>query len=206
MENKRLFKKASFALGVAAAVVIAVAAALLCADAIDTFAADDLKEGNYCSFVIPPEFVPGSQKGLFINKNHPMESSSINYSYSDNGLDSRPTNRDRLEQQDGPLPTYTFEAVNLTKEIYQDALSEAYNNEYGTDVGYSVSSFDNITVDGYPGYRIMASFKAGDEETVHQTVYMLLSKYRTFTVTYQRADDDECEEFFEESAATIHVH
>jgi hypothetical protein len=34
---------------------------------------------------------------------------------------------------------------------------------------------------------------------------MLISRYRMFTVTYQRAEDDDCEEFFENSAATIHL-
>jgi hypothetical protein len=73
-------------------------------------------------------------------------------------------------------------------------------------VGFVVSSFDKITVDGYPGYRIVSSYQAADEEKVHQTVYMLLSKYRTFTISMQRAEDDDCEALFEECASSIHVH
>ncbi len=205
--NKSMIRKTGFMLGVGLAIFITVLAGFLCVDAIDTFAGDDLKEANFCSFVVPPEFVPGETKGLFINKNHPMESSSIMYSHYDNGADVVLTNREKaaLEEAGQVQPKVTDESGNLTKDIYQETISAAYNSEYGEDVGYTVKSFNRITVDGYPGYKIEGTFKATDEETVHQTVYMLLSKYRTFTITYQRAEDDDCEEFFEQSAATIHV-
>ena len=207
MKKKSMFRKTAIALGTGVAVVMAVLAALLCVDVIDTLAQDELKEASFCSFVIPPEFVPGDEKGQFINKNYPMESSSINYSYYDNGLDNLPTNRERETMPEDAVVKVTDETQNLTKEIYQETMSAAYNSAYGEDVGYSVSSFKKINVDGYPGYKIEASFSAAnDEEAVHQTVFMLLSRYRTFTITYQRADDDDCEEFFDESSGTIHVH
>ena len=205
--KKSVFKKTGFMLGVGFAIFITVMAGFLCVDAIDTFAGNELKEANFCSFVVPNEFIPGDAKGLFINKNHPMESSSIMYSHYDNGADVVLTNREKaaLKEAGQVQPQVTDESQNLTMDIYQETMSAAYNSAYGQDVGFAVSSFSRITVDGYPGYKIVGSFKATDEEVVHQTVYMLLSKYRTFTITYQRAEDDDCEEMFEESAATIQV-
>jgi hypothetical protein len=154
--------------------------------------------------MIPPFFVPGEEAGLFINESYPMESSSIKYDYYDKGRDKTLTNREKMELESAPFVIEDMSS-NLTKEIYQSTMSSAYNKDYGTDVGFEVGEFDNRTFDGYPGYRIESSFKVGEAPLIHQTVYIVLSKYRTFTITYQRADDDDCEALFEESAATIHV-
>ena len=166
---------------------------------------ESLSEAAYCSFVIPPEFVPSDEDGLFINKNYPMESSSVSYSFYDNGKKTLLTNREKQELKESGEAVTVDERTALSKEIYEETVSAAYNEEYGEDVGYKVESFKNITVDGFPGYEIVASYQAADEEVIHQRVYMILSRYRTFTITLQRAEDDDCEEIFSEIAATIHV-
>ena len=171
------------------------------------YARDNLDPATYCSFVIPPEFTPSQEKGLFINQNHPMESSSIKYDFYDNGLDVILTNREKAAiKEAGEETVIADESTSLTKEIYAETMAAAYNSQYGQDVGFTVSSFDKITVDGYPGYKIVSSYQAADEEKIHQTVYMLLSKYRTFTISMQRAEDDDCAELFEECGSSIHVH
>ena len=180
--------------------------ALLNINTAEVYAEDDLKEAGFCSFVVPPQFTPSGVKGLFINKDHPMESSTIQYSVHYNGLDVVLTNREKAVLAEHNEPKITDKSTDLTKEIYQETISAAYNSEYGENVGYSVSSFDKITVDGYPGYRIEADYQAADQERVYQTVYMILSKYRTFTVTFQRAEDDDCQDVFSECQSTIHVH
>ena len=206
MKEKSLFGKTIFVLALGIAVLAAVIAAFLSVNVINVLAEDDLNEAKWCSFAIPPEFEPGQERGLFIYKNHPMESSTIQYSVYYNGLDVVLTNREKAALADHNEPKVTHESTKLTKEIYEETISAAYNSEYGQDVGYAVSSFDNITIDGYPGYRIEASFTEADQETVYQTVYMLLSKYRTFTITFPRAEDDECQDAFSECQSTIHVH
>jgi hypothetical protein len=170
------------------------------------YARENLDEASYCSFVIPPEFVPGSEKGLFINKNHPMESSTIRYGVYDNGRDRIYTNREKKEAAFKAQAAVTDETTSLTKEIYQETIASAYNSEYGQDVGYKVEAFSKITIDGFPGYKITGTYQPEGEEVIHQTVYLVVSKYRTFTITMQRAEDDDCEEFFEECASSIHVH
>ena len=198
-----IMKKRVFGLVMAIAMTVT---AVLGINSTEVFAEDGLKEAACCSFVVPPQFVPSSQKGLFVNKDHPMESSTIQYSVYYNKLDVVLTNREKAALAEINEPKVTYKSTDLTKNIYQETISAAYNSEYGEDVGYSVSSFDKITVDGYPGYRIEASFRAADQETVYQTVYMLLSKYRTFTITFQRAEDDDCQDVFSECQSTIHVH
>lgn len=169
-------------------------------------ARENLDEASYCSFVIPPDFVPGSEKGLFVNKNYPMESSSIRYGVYDNGLDRIFTNREKQGEAIKAQGGVTDESTSLTKDIYQETVAAAYNKEYGQDVGFKVQDFKNITVDGFPGYRITSSYQPDGEEAIHQTVIMIISRYRTFTVTMQRAQDDDCETLFEECASSVHVH
>ena len=196
--KKNLFGK------IVAVVMIVVTA--LSINSTSVFAEDDLQEAQWCSFVIPSQFEPSAEKGLFINKAHPMESSTIQYSVYYNGLDVVLTNREKALLAEHDEPKVTDKSTELTKEIYQETIAAAYNSEYGEDVGYTVSSFDKIDIDGYPGYKIEASFQETDQETVYQTVYMILSKYRTFTITFQRAEDDECQDAFSECQSTIHVH
>lgn len=168
-------------------------------------AADDLDVAVQCTFVVPPEFVPGQEKGLFVNVNSPMESSTIKYSYYDNGQDKVLTNRERKELQESGATIIEDASASLTKEIYQSQMAAAYEQEYGENVNFNVGSFTNIKVDGYPGYKIEASYQATEEEVIHQTVYIVLSKYRVFTISYQRAEDDDCEELFDISSESIHV-
>lgn len=194
-----------YSVGLLAAAVFAVLSALCLSGVINVLAREDLKTATSCSFVIPNEFVPGTEKGLFINRNHPMESSSIKYSYYDNEKDKILTNREKAAVLASGEMEIIDESLNLTREIYQETMSAAYDNEYQQKVGFKVEAFEKIKIDGYPGFKIVSSYQPADEEVIHQTVYMLISKYRMFTVTYQRAEDDDCEESFENSAATIHL-
>jgi hypothetical protein len=169
------------------------------------FAENDLKTAISCYFVIPGGFVKGQEKGVFVNENAPMESSTIRYSYYDNGRDKVLTNREKQAIEDSGVAEIIDESLNLTKDMYQNTVAAAYTKEYGSDVGFSVESFDKIKVDGYPGFKIKSNFKAPDEERIYQTTFIIISKYRVFTLSLQRAEDDDCEDVFEQIEATIHV-
>ncbi len=199
-------KKIKSTVLVCTAVIMCILAALMSLNVINVLAENELKEASWCSFIIPSEFEPSTEPGLFRHKNYPMESSSIKYSCYYNGEDILLTNREKAELSQNGAPKVADDTQDLTKEIYEQTISSAYNTEYGQDVGYTVSSFDNITIDGYPGYKIASSYQAAGEEKIYQTVIMMVSKYKTFTITYQRAEDDYCEESFEESANSIHVN
>ena len=182
-----------------------MAAFLSEASVVSAHAEEELKPAKQCTFVIPSRFKPSSEKNLFIDNSYPMESGSIKYSVYYNGMDIVMTNREREEAEKKAEEKVIDSSGELTKKEYEELLSANYNKEYGTDVGFKVSDFDTIEIDGFPGYKIEASYKVGDEEPIYQTVYMIRSKFRTFTIIYQRAEDDECSESFEKSAETIHV-
>ena len=171
---------------------------------LTAYADEELREASQCTFVIPSEFKPSGTKGLFIHKSYPMESCSVMYTVYDNGGGIRLTNREREAVEQNPSGIVDSSG-ELTKKHFQDLFSATYNREYGVDVGYKVSSFDNIAIDGYPGYKVTADYKAGDEERIFQTVYMIRSHYKTFVITYQRADDDDADALFDASAKTLHV-
>ena len=164
-----------------------------------------MKAATQCTFMVPSDFLPGDKTGLFQNVNSPMESATISYNCYNNGMDKVLTNREKKELEASGQKSVLDSSRSLTKEIYEEQISAAYASEYGEGVGFEVNSFDKITIDGFPGYKIVSTFKPSDCEVVHQTVYMVLSRYRVFTVTYQRAEDDDFEEEFEKSAETIRI-
>ena len=190
---------------VALSVVFAAIGAFVCSNVINTLAEEQLKVAHHCTFVVPAEFEPSNTEGTFINKNAPMESSSISYSVYYNGKDIVLTNREKLANPESIEAAVIDNSRNMTSKSYSEMISAAYAKEYGQDVNFEVESFNNITIDGYPGYAIQSTFQLPDTEKVYQTVYILLSRYKTYTITYQRAEDDDCAELFEKSAASIHV-
>ena len=174
------------------------------ASCLKIHAAEELKEATGCTFVLNSEFVPGGAKGYFVNKYRPMESSSVVYYVYNNGLDSLLTNREKAELANNGMSADSI--AKLDKHKYETLLSAAYSAQYGADVGFKVESFEHIKIDDYPGYKIVAKYEPEGSQVIHQTVYIIRSKYRTFTITYQRAADDDCEESFGISASTIRVH
>ena len=206
MTKKRIVHSIKLGIGILVTVALTAIAGLLESDVVIASSNGELKSATQCSFIVPPQFVPGEESGLFIHKDYPMESSSISYNIYYNGKDKVLTNREKQALlQKGEVPPID-ESENLTKEIYQDMMSKAYAAKYGHDVDLVVTSFDRKSFDGYPGYKIISEFKPEDEMKVHQMVYIILSRYRTFTITFQGAEDDECQELFEKSAETIHVN
>ena len=206
MTKKRILHNLKFWMGILTAIILASVAGLVASDVVLASSDGDLKTATQCSFIIPPQFVPGDGEGLFRHKDYPMESSSISYNIYYNGKDKVLTNREKQALLQKAEAALVDESENLTKEIYQDLMSEAYSGEYGKNVDFTVTAFSQKSFDGYPGYKIISEFQPEGEMRVHQTVYIILSKYRTFTITFQGAEDDECQELFDQSAATIHVN
>lgn len=205
MGKRDSFKYIRNGLLVLAALLFAAIAGLNMNDVVKAEGTEELPKAVQCSFIVPQEFIPGSEPGLFVNQNYPMESSSIKYSIYDNGKDKVLTNREKQALLESGEPSIVDESANLTKEIYQKTMESAFRTEFGQDMGYTVTDFDKKIFDGFPGYRIKAEFMASGEAKVYQTAYIILSRYRTFTITYQRAEDDDCQESFEKSAETIRV-
>lgn len=166
---------------------------------------EELEKALGCTFVLPDGYVLSeSEENVFVNSNYPLESGIITYSVVTTGSEDTLTNAERAEAAESTESEAEDASTELTQEFYQETMATALNEEYGTDVGYTISEFDNISIDGYPGYFIASTYQG--EQTIHQMVYIVLSRYKTFTITYSRAEDDDTVEAFEASAATIHVY
>ncbi len=166
---------------------------------------EELEKALGCTFVLPDGYVLSeSEENVFVNSNYPLESGIITYSVVTTGSEDTLTNAERAEAAESTETEAEDASTELTQEFYQETMANALNEEYGTDVGYTISEFDNISIDGYPGYFIASTYQG--EQTIHQMVYIVLSRYKTFTITYSRAEDDDTVEAFEASAATIHVY
>lgn len=166
---------------------------------------EELEKATGCTFVLPDGYVLSeSEENVFVNSNYPLESGIITYSVVTTGSEDTLTNAERAEAAESTETETEDASTELTQEFYQETMAAALNEEYGTDVGYTISEFDNISIDGYPGYFIASTYQG--KQTIHQMVYIVLSRYKTFTITYSRAEDDDTVEAFEASAATIHVY
>lgn len=165
----------------------------------------DLPKAKSCSFIIPSSFKPTETPGLYVNEHYPLESANILYSVTDIPQDRILTNDEvaRGEKAD----TSDVEALydELTKEMYQEIQEENYKALYGDNVNFNIESFENNTMDGFPGYLIKTSFAPEGTQIIHQTIYIVLSSNRVFTLVYSWADDDYFDESFAESMASIHV-
>ncbi|MCR5101403.1 MAG: DUF1795 domain-containing protein [Butyrivibrio sp.] len=159
-------------------------------------------EATGCSVIIPDGFVLSDNEGVFLNEHYPLETGIITYTVTETGSGEVLTNSER---ENMPEETEVDSATELTQEFYLETMQAAMNEKYGTDVGYQILEFDNIKIDEYPGYFIDASYQK-DEQTIHQMIYIIISKYKTFTIIYSQASDDDFTQVFEESASSIHVY
>lgn len=166
---------------------------------------EDLSEASGCSFIVPAGFVMTADEGVFVNEHYPLESANITYKVSYLPKEKVLTNK---EKADGVSATESDEELlydNLTKDIYEEIQKENYVNLYGEDVDFGVDSFNENTIDGYPGYMIETHLTPTGSQTVYQKIFIILSRYKAFSIIYSRADDDDFEESFAESIESIHI-
>ena len=88
---------------------------------VNADANDEMKEASCVSFVIPSQFEPGLERGLFVNKQYPMESSTIQYDCYNNGKDELLTNKEKQALAEKDEPVISDESLRLSKEIFEDA-------------------------------------------------------------------------------------
>ena len=199
--NAERLKKAIISL----AVVTAFAVSFLGNSFVSKASIKDLGKAKSCSFIVPSGFKPTETPGLYVNEHYPLESANILYSVTEIPQDRILTNDEvaRGEKAD----TSEVEALydELTQDMYQEIQEENYKALYGENVNFTIESFENVTMDGFPGYLIKTSFTPEGAQTIHQTIYIVLSSNRVFTLVYSWANDDYFDEAFAESMATIHV-
>ena len=88
----------------------------------------------------------------------------------------------------------------LTKESYKEIVEGAYK-EGGQDVDLVIDSFEEIDMEGVPGYKIRSSYQIEGGE-VEQLAYLILAE-DTYTITYSQMADDDLMADFEISDGVI---
>ena len=81
-------------------------------------------------------------------------------------------------------------------------MEEAYQSQ-GQNVRINIDSFEEIDMNGFPGYKIRSTFDIGDGE-IEQLAYLILAE-NTYTITYSQMSDDELMVDFEISDGQIRL-
>lgn len=147
-------------------------------------AESEREEVSYCAVLIPSSYQESEEvPGMYVHKRNPLDSSNIYYTVS-GGSD------------EGMVST------ELTKEVYEELLEAAYE-ESGQSVDLNVDSFEEIDMEGVPGYKIRSSYQV-DEGEIEQLTYLILAQ-DTYTITYSQMSDDELMADFEISDGEIRL-
>lgn len=130
----------------------------------------DREEASYCVVLIPASYQESEEiPGMYIHNRNPLDSSNIYYTVSEGS-------------KEGMVST------SLTEEIYEKTLEEAYK-EAGQAVDLDIESFEEIDMEGVPGYKIRSAYQV-EEGKIEQLTYLIVAK-NTYTITYSQMSDDE---------------
>lgn len=137
---------------------------------------------SYCALLIPEGYVESEEvPGMYVHPKAPLDSSNIYYTVSDESIDGQVSSA-------------------LTQEIYEQTIETAFEDA-GKSIDLQVKSFEQIDMEGIPGYKIRSTYAAGDEE-IEQLAYIILAE-NTCTITYSQVSDDELMADFEVSDGQI---
>lgn len=147
-------------------------------------AESEREEVSYCAVLIPSSYQESEEvPGMYVHKRNPLDSSNIYYTVSegnDKGMVSS----------------------ELTEKAYEELLENAYE-ESGQNVDLNITSFEEIDMEGVPGYKIRSSYQV-DQGEIEQLTYLILAQ-DTYTITYSQMSDDELMADFEISDGEIRL-
>ncbi len=130
-----------------------------------------------CCALLVPEGYKASEEipGMYVHPKAPLDSSNIYYTVSEGLVDGQVVD-------------------SLTQSAYEETIETAYKEE-GQDIDLQIQSFEEIDMDGIPGYKIRSSYSVEDKE-IEQLAYIILAE-NTCTITYSQLSDDELMADFE---------
>lgn len=141
-------------------------------------------EVSCCAVLIPTGYHESEEiPGMYIHERSPLESSNVYYTVSEGNGDGKVSR-------------------SLTKDSYRETMEEAFR-EAGQEVELEIESFEEIDMEGIPGYKIRSSY-AVEEGEIEQLTYLILAE-DTYTVTYSQMSDDELMVDFEISDGEIRL-
>lgn len=143
------------------------------------------EEVRCCAVLIPAGYQESEEiPGMYLHERNPLDSSNIYYTVSAGSGKGKVSG-------------------TLTQELYKDTMEEAYEKA-GQKVALEITSFEEIDMEGIPGYKIRSAFTIENGEKIEQLAYLILAK-DTYTVTYSQMSDDELMADFEISDGEIRL-
>lgn len=157
-------------------------AELLEENALDTSVVDNTRTTRGCTFTLPEGFEASEDmEGMYVTGRYPIDASTIYYA--------------QLEQD--------MALQLMTKESFQEQTQEDLREIYGEAVEIIIDSFEQITMQGYPAFRILCHYQVGDVK-VTQLAYAINAD-KSYVITYSQTGDYDWMEAYEASAETIRV-
>lgn len=131
--------------------------------------------------VLPDGFKAApNEDGLYVHSSYPQDTSTISYVISDG----------------------TRDLTEIDMKDYESDIEASFYDTYGDEVDVTVTSYENVVVDGRKGLKIKISyeFKGIGYE---QLIYMIYNGTETHIMNYTQEADGNWMEKFEESGSSI---
>lgn len=142
------------------------------------------EEVRCCTVLIPAGYHRSEEiEGMYVHERSPLDSSNIYYSVSEGDGEGKVSDK-------------------LTKDSYEELVEDTYRQE-GMDIDLEVEDFEEIDMEGVPGYKIKSSYELADNR-VEQLTYLIVAE-DTYTITYSQLADDELMADFEVTDGQIRL-
>lgn len=139
---------------------------------------------RYCALLIPAGYQPSEEiEGMYVHERSPLDSSNIYYTVSPGDADGKVSEK-------------------LTKEIYEKTIENAFLEE-GWKIDLQIESFEEIDMEGVPGYKVRSTYKVEDGQ-IEQLTYLIMAD-DTYTITYSQMADDQLMADFDISGNEIRL-
>lgn len=139
---------------------------------------------QYCALLIPVGYQPSEEiEGMYVHERRPLDSSNIYYTVSPGNNDGKVSKK-------------------LTREVYEETIENAFS-ENGWKIDLQIESFEEIDMEGVPGYKIRSTYDIEDGQ-IEQLTYLIMAD-DTYTITYSQMADDQLMADFDISGDEIRL-
>lgn len=139
---------------------------------------------QYCALLIPVGYQPSEEiEGMYVHERRPLDSSNIYYTVSPGNNDGKVSKK-------------------LTREVYEETIENAFS-ENGWKIDLQIESFEEIDMEGVPGYKIRSTYDIEDSQ-IEQLTYLIMAD-DTYTITYSQMADDQLMADFDISGDEIRL-
>lgn len=139
---------------------------------------------QYCALLIPAGYQPSEEiEGMYVHERSPLDSSNIYYTVSPGDKAGKISEK-------------------LTGEIYEETIEKAFLEE-GWEIDLQIESFEEIDMEGIPGYKVRSIYDIEDGQ-IEQLTYLIMAD-NTYTITYSQMADDQLMADFDISGDEIRL-